>query len=119
MSDDNNVLSNMLASKRLEMTNCGNLNWLIDLFINELHNYLNELQKALDSGEGEALFLAAHKFKGSCSNLGAVGMVALCKQLERLGHANDMEKAAIVMKTQVPKQAKLLREALEREKQPV
>ena len=83
MSNNEVLSSTILAKKRHEMRERGGVNWLIDLFIDEFPNYLNELQQAITTNDGEALFLAAHKFKGSCSNLGAVGMVALCKKIRR------------------------------------
>lgn len=90
--------------------------WLIDLFIKELPNYINELNKALQTNEGETLYLAAHKFKGSCSNLGAIGMVNLCKQLETLGRAGDLEQAAPIITHQIPQEAQHLTAALQQEK---
>ena len=114
---DNNVLSlTTLASKRQEMINRGGVNWLIDLFINELPNYINELQQAITAGDGEALYLAAHKFRGSSSNLGAIGMIALCKQLEALGRAGDIEQATLVMENDMDREIKRLTEALKEEK---
>jgi PAS domain S-box-containing protein len=90
--------------------------WLIDLFLRELPNYINELNKAIQTKEGENLYLAAHKFKGSCSNLGAMSMVELCKQLEILGRAGDLEPAAQIVIHQVPQAAQHLAEALQQEK---
>jgi len=114
---DNKVLSlTALASKRHDMKERGGINWLIDLFIKELPNYIKELQQAVNSGDGEAVYLAAHKFKGSASNLGAVGMVALCRQLEEIGHAGDIQEAKWIMENVVPKETKRLKEALEQEK---
>ena len=90
--------------------------WLIDLFIKELPNYINELNKAIQTNEGETLYLAAHKFKGGCSNLGAIGMVDLCKQLEILGRAGDLEQAAQIVIHQIPPAVQQLTEALQQEK---
>ncbi len=117
MSDNNVLSATTFISKRLEMKDRDGINWLIDLFINELPNYQTDLQQALTAGDGEALFLAAHKFKGSCSNLGAVSMVALCKRLEVLGRASDLEPATIVMENELLKEITLLKKALEQEKQ--
>jgi HPt (histidine-containing phosphotransfer) domain-containing protein len=78
---------------------------------------LNELQQAITANDGEALYLAAHKFKGSCSNLGAVGMVALCKKLEVRGRAGDIQQAIVLMENDMNLGMKQLKEALELEKQ--
>lgn len=114
---DNKVLSlTMLASKRYDLKERGGINWLIDLFINELPNYIKELQQALNSADGEAIYLAAHKFKGSSSNLGAVAMIALCRQLEEIGRAGDIQQAKWLIENALPKETKRLKEALEEEK---
>jgi len=109
--------STVLAKKRHEMKQRSGINWLIDLFIGELPNYINELQQAITANDSQALFLAAHKFKGSCSNLGAVGMIALCKQLEIFGRAGEIVKATSLLENEVKKEIQWLKEALEVEKQ--
>jgi len=115
---DNNVLSqSVLDYKRYEMKDHGGINWLINLFISEIPNYINQLQQAIASADGEALHLAAHKFKGSCSNVGAIGMIALCEQLEELGHAGEMEKATLMVASHLEKEVERLKNALELEKQ--
>ncbi|WP_353570983.1 response regulator [Candidatus Albibeggiatoa sp. nov. BB20] len=58
------------------------IGWLIDIFINELPNYQNELEHAVQAKDAELIYSAAHKFKGACSNIGAVGLVSLCTQFE-------------------------------------
>jgi HPt (histidine-containing phosphotransfer) domain-containing protein len=117
MSDDNVLSPTILAFKREEMKESGGINWLINLFLDELPNYVNQLQQAIASRDAETLFLVAHKFKGSCYNIGAVGMITLCKQLEELGRAVDMEKAAAIVESDVEKEVGRLRNALELEKQ--
>ena len=105
----------MLASKRLEMQDRGGVNWLIDLFISEFPNYLQELQLAIDIKDGDELYLAAHKFKGACSSMGADDLVETCKQLEILGKNNNLAEASMVIK-EVPKKIELLIAALEQDK---
>jgi HPt (histidine-containing phosphotransfer) domain-containing protein len=117
MSDDNVLSPTILAFKREEMKESGGVNWLINLFLGELPNYVDQLQQAIASRDAETLFLVAHKFKGSCYNIGAVGMITLCKQLEELGRAGDMEKAAAIVEKDVEKEVGRLTNALELEKQ--
>ncbi len=113
MSDNNVICHTTLASKRKDMENRGgSINWLIDLFIEELPNYLGDLQKAIAAGDGEGVYSAAHKFKGSSSNLGAVGIIAICQQLEQLGRAGNIEQAALLMSNQMDKEIEHLKEAL-------
>ncbi len=117
MSDDNVLSPTILAEKRSEMKNRGGINWLIDLLLEEIPNYVSELQQAITTGDSETLVLAAHKFKGSCSNVGAISMMDFCKQLEKLGRTGDMEKAAIIMANDLAQKVECLINALEREKQ--
>lgn len=110
------VLSSIIWNRMRNDLKGSNLNWLIDLFLQELPNYLNELNTAVNHGDGDKLYLAAHKFKGACSNLGANGMVELCKRLETLGQAGEIQQAGNLLKNDVESESKLLHEALIQEK---
>ena len=116
MPETHEVLSTTKLEQMRKDMKGRSIAWLIDLFIRELPNYINELNKAIQTNEGETLYLAAHKFKGGCSNLGAIGMVDLCKQLETLGRAGDLEQAAQIVIHQIPLAAQQLMEALQQEK---
>lgn len=52
---------------------------LLETFLEDSERRLNQLHKAKDAAE---LGLAAHSFKGSSSNMGAVELARLCQQLE-------------------------------------
>ncbi|WP_460419389.1 Hpt domain-containing protein [Pseudomonas sp. microsymbiont 2] len=52
---------------------------LLETFLEDSERRLSQLHEAKDAGE---LGLAAHSFKGSSSNMGAVGLAGLCQQLE-------------------------------------
>lgn len=80
----NEMRQNLQASK---------INWIIDLYLQELPTYLATLQKALVSQDGEALYSAAHKFKGASAILGAQRVVAMCKMLEKLGREGSITNA--------------------------
>jgi CheY-like chemotaxis protein len=116
MSDDNVLSAATITHLRKEMKDRG-IGWLIDLFINELPKYIEALQQAITNDDGEALYLAAHKFKGSCSNMGAVGMVNLCRELETLGRAGEIQQAARMMTNEVNQEIERLKTAFEQEKQ--
>jgi len=107
--------SRLLNQMRVDMQSRG-IAWLLDLFLQELPNYLQQLHIAITTGDGEEVYLAAHKFKGSCSNVGAVAMVNLCKTLETLGRENNLAEISILMKEQVIPQTEELKQALEIEK---
>jgi HPt (histidine-containing phosphotransfer) domain-containing protein len=44
--------------------------------------------------------------------LGAVGIIAICQQLEQLGRAGNIEQAALLMSNQMDKEIERLKEAL-------
>ncbi|WP_408005612.1 Hpt domain-containing protein [Pseudomonas carassii] len=52
---------------------------LLETFLEDSERRLSQLHKAKDA---EELGLAAHSFKGSSGNMGAVGLAELCRQLE-------------------------------------
>lgn len=73
MHIDHNVLNDLR-----EVMEDGYLQ-LLETFLEDSERRLSQLHEAKDAGE---LGLAAHSFKGSSSNMGAVGLAELCRQLE-------------------------------------
>ena len=66
---------------------------LLDTFIVDSEERLRGLQQGLEWADAQALRLAAHSFKGSCSNMGAPLLASLCKQLEEAGRREQLEQA--------------------------
>jgi HPt (histidine-containing phosphotransfer) domain-containing protein len=54
---------------------------------------LGELNKAAAGNDAEALHLAAHTFKSSCANVGAVVLEATCQDIEQLARSADVSGA--------------------------
>lgn len=63
---------------------------LIETFISDSTQKVSDMQKALAAGVCDELRRAAHSFKGSSSNIGAGGLVALCKSIEDKAAAKDL-----------------------------
>lgn len=63
---------------------------LLDTFLADSEERLRQLHKADDADQ---LILAAHSFKGSSSNMGAVRLAELCHQLET--QANQLSEDGI------------------------
>ena len=57
---------------------------LLDTFLTDSDERLRLLREAEAQDDASAMRMAAHSFKGSCSNIGAVLLASLCKQLEDL-----------------------------------
>jgi two-component system sensor histidine kinase/response regulator len=58
---------------------------LVALFADTTPPLLEQLSNAVHSGDEESVRRLAHKLKGSCENVGATRMGALCRQLEERG----------------------------------
>lgn len=57
---------------------------LLQTFLQDSEERLRLLRQTESSADMQAMRLAAHSFKGSCSNMGALLLAGLCKQLEEL-----------------------------------
>ena len=67
----------------------GLLSELIELFLSDAPQRLQELEAALEDGDLERLSRAAHTLKSSSANLGAVAFRRLCEELERSARQGD------------------------------
>ncbi|MEK7990515.1 MAG: response regulator [Thiotrichaceae bacterium] len=86
------VSKEALDALRKDMGERG-IGWLINIFISELPNYQNGLEQAVQARDAELIYSAAHKFKGACSNIGAVGVVDLCRQFEAAAKEQNINQA--------------------------
>lgn len=71
---------------------------LLAAFLLDSSERLQALYAALDQADAEALRRAAHSFKGSCSNLGATRLTALCEELETLAQDRRLAGAEGLLK---------------------
>jgi len=62
--------------------------------------------------------LAAHKFKGGCTNLGVTNLAKLCEQLEQLGKQGALVEATRLVEDVLPAEVEqaVLALQLERER---
>jgi two-component system sensor histidine kinase/response regulator len=66
---------------------------LIEIFLDTAPHDIEKAVAALRSSQATDLEEAAHKLKGSCSNLGAARLRDLCQQLEKLGRDGSLQTA--------------------------
>jgi two-component system, sensor histidine kinase and response regulator len=66
---------------------------LIEMFVADVPSQLVALQEAVEAGDGQAVERIAHTLKGSSGNMGAVGMGALCMELEEMGCLGELAAA--------------------------
>ncbi len=67
---------------------------VIQQFLHDAPEHLTALQQAANDGNADALMKAAHGFKGSCRNMGALPLGDMCMLLEekgREGKATQLE----------------------------
>jgi len=113
---DQERLLDLRVIERLRQEQHGKgINWLIDLYLQELPNYLQAIDLALANQDGHALHLAAHKCKGGSANLGAQTLVSLCETLEQAAKAGQLHAAAAAVAA-MHRESIALRLALEQAK---
>lgn len=66
---------------------------LLDTYLADSEERLRLLHQAMREADAQGLRLAAHSFKGSCSNMGAPMLAGLCKQLEEVGRRESLDEA--------------------------
>lgn len=89
---------------------------LLDTFLADSEERLRLLRQAAADMDGQALRLAAHSFKGSCSNMGAPLLAGLCKQLEEIGRREQLSEAAELIE-QVEREFAIVRILFKSERQ--
>ena len=89
---------------------------LLDTFLADSEERLRLLRQAERTGDAQNLRLAAHSFKGSCSNMGALMLAGLCKQLEEVGRRELLAEAPELIE-QVEREFAIVRILLKSERQ--
>ncbi|WP_271408456.1 Hpt domain-containing protein [Pseudomonas sp. Q1-7] len=70
---------------------------LLDTFLTDSSERLRQIHRAVALADSQALRLAAHSFKGSCSNMGAAVLAGLCKQLEETARREQLADATALV----------------------
>ena len=63
----------------------GFLSAIIDQFLQDIPRHLRAIQQAVEQEDASGCSKAAHAFKGSCRNIGAMQLAERCSELERRG----------------------------------
>jgi two-component system, sensor histidine kinase and response regulator len=69
------------------------LDELIEMFFDDVPSQLEALQEAMKAGDAHFVERVAHTLKGSCGNIGALRMVAICAELQDIGASKDLSRA--------------------------
>jgi HPt (histidine-containing phosphotransfer) domain-containing protein len=71
---------------------------LLDTFFQDSVHRLALIADAVASGEPDSIRKAAHSFKGSASNMGAMTLANLCRQLEMLAREGQLQDVQVLQK---------------------
>ena len=85
---------------------------VIDLYLASTPALLQTMREAESGGDAEKLKCAAHSFKSSSANLGALKLAGVCSQLEMLGRAGST-RGALTLLNKVEEEYRLVRDALQ------
>ena len=66
---------------------------LIELFLSDVPTQLVALKEGVETGDAHSVERIAHTLKGSCGNIGAKRMEAICAELEEMGRSEDLAGA--------------------------
>jgi len=72
---------------------------LIDIFLSQSEELIQEINQAAAANNSQNLMKSSHKLKGSCLNLGALGLGAICQDLEVMSKKEDLSTLSEVMAT--------------------
>jgi HPt (histidine-containing phosphotransfer) domain-containing protein len=66
---------------------------VVDSFVGEAPGRVARMRQAIAEGDAEGLAFAAHGFKGSAAQLGALRLAEACQELEERGRVGDLDGA--------------------------
>jgi HPt (histidine-containing phosphotransfer) domain-containing protein len=67
---------------------------VVEQFVQDAAAHIDALRVAADTGDAVALERAAHTLKSTSASVGALGMTALCHELQGLGQMGSVAAAA-------------------------
>ena len=70
---------------------------LINIFLDDTPAQFMALAHAIDISDAERVMQHGHSLKSSCAQLGASQLSELCRQLEAMGRAKDIQPARSVL----------------------
>jgi two-component system sensor histidine kinase/response regulator len=85
---------------------------VVDLYLASTPTLLQTMREAESGGDAEKLKAAAHSFKSSSANLGAMRLAGVCLELETLGRAGSTE-GALPLLIQAEEEYRMVRDALQ------
>ncbi len=87
---------------------------VIAIFFDETPRHLEGLRNAVSTRDAPELARVAHAFKSASGNVGAAGVVKLCRELERVGRSGELADAPPLLR-EIEQQVEAVRPLLKAE----
>lgn len=91
---DNSEHLNLDAIAELREVMEDEFNFLIETFLHDSEERIQQLKAAFNDGSAEEFGRAAHSFKGSCTNIGLPALAEMCLAAEKSGKVGDITSAS-------------------------
>jgi len=86
------VIDPAIFDELKQMSGADFINELIDTFLEDAPNIIDELKSALKANSADSFRRAAHSLKSNAATFGASQLAALAKELEMLGKENKINE---------------------------
>lgn len=70
---------------------------LVQTFLADSEQRIEAVAAALERGDADGIRRAAHSFKGSSGNMGALRLSELCREMEERGRSEQLEDAPVLL----------------------
>jgi len=85
------VIDNTTFNELKQMSGEDFINELIDAFLDDAPNMIQNMQTALEAKDVDSFRRNAHSMKSNANTFGAMELGALAKELEYMGRENNLE----------------------------
>lgn len=72
--------------------NEGFVSRILGVFLEDARGRLDEISRAIGAGDPQAVALATHTLKGSCSYVGAGRLAELCRKMEATAEQGELDR---------------------------
>lgn len=87
------ILDPCIVSELLEVGDAEFLQDLFETYMEDAHEKLAGISKAINEHDAQAMGRLAHTFKGSSGNVGAGALSQVAEKLQHLGYSDQLEGA--------------------------
>jgi HPt (histidine-containing phosphotransfer) domain-containing protein len=85
------IIDQAIFNELKQMSGEGFINELIDAFLDDAPNMIQQMHMAILAGDAESFRRNAHSLKSNANTFGAVELGALARELEMMGRENNLD----------------------------